>query len=203
MLFADALWSYLALGASALFVSELAPLLGGIAAAEGELRLPLVIVAITLGGWIGTTGLYALGRWRWEPLRRRFPSLRAPGTVALRAVRVNPWRSSLIVRFAFGARFLLPIVCGAARVSLPVYLVASLIGSLAWTAVFVGIGHAFGATAEAVYGKLKQYEMVLGAVLVLVVLLGALIAQRRLREARALKRAKREAEAIRRGGGRR
>ncbi|MCU0649272.1 MAG: VTT domain-containing protein [Gemmatimonadaceae bacterium] len=197
MWLADALWSYVALGASALFVSERAPLLGGLAAADGELRVAVVIVAITIGGWVGTAALYALGRWRWEPLRRRFPSLRAPGTVALRTVRVNPWRSSLIVRFAFGARFLLPIACGAARVSVPVYLVASLIGSLVWTVVFVGIGHAFGATAEAVYGRLKQYEMVVGAVLVLGVLLAGLIVQRRVREARALRRARREAEARR------
>jgi membrane protein DedA with SNARE-associated domain len=189
--FADALWAYLTLGASALFVSELAPILGGIASAEGELRLPWVLVAITLGGWIGTTALYALGRWRWEPLRRRFPKLRVPGTVALRAVRANPWRSSVAVRFAFGARFLLPIACGAARVSLPVYLVASLIGSAVWTAVFVAIGHAFGATAEAVYGHLKQVEMVVGAVAVLVVLLIGLVVQRRVREARAARRAKR------------
>jgi membrane protein DedA with SNARE-associated domain len=192
-MFADALWAYLTLGASALFVSELAPILGGIAAAEGEMQLLFVFVAIALGGWVGTSVLYALGRWRWEPLRRRFPKLRAPGTLALRAVRTNPWRSSLVVRFAFGARFLLPIACGAAKVSLPVYLLASLIGSALWTAVFVGIGHAFGATAERVYGHLKQVEMVIGAVFVLVVLLVGLIVQRRVRAARAERREKRRA----------
>jgi membrane protein DedA with SNARE-associated domain len=188
-MFADALWAYLTLGASALFVSELAPILGGIASAEGELRWPWVLMAITIGGWIGTTGLYALGRWRWEPLRRRFPKVRVAGTVALRAVRANPWRSSLVVRFAFGARFLLPIACGAAKVSLPVYLLASLAGSLLWTALFMAIGHAFGSTAEAVYGHLKQFEMVLGAVLVLLLLLGGLVMQRRIKAARAARRA--------------
>jgi membrane protein DedA with SNARE-associated domain len=189
----DALWAYLSLGASTLFVSELAPILGGIAAAEGELRLPLVIGAITVGGWLGTAALYALGRWRWDALRRRLPKVRAAATIALRSVRSYPWRSSLVVRFAFGARFLLPIACGAARVPLPVYLTASFVGSLAWTLVFTGIGHLFGRTAEAVYGHLKQYEMVLGAVFVLVVLLVALIVQRRVREARALRKARRRA----------
>lgn len=190
-MFADALWAYLTLGASALFVSELAPILGGVASAEGEMRWPFVLLAITLGGWLGTLALYGLGRWRWEPLRRRFPKVRAAGTIALRTVRANPWRSSFIVRFALGARFLLPIACGAARVSLPVYLLASLLGSFVWTAVFVAIGHAFGATAERVYGHLKQFEIVVAAVLLLVVLVVGLVAQRRIRAARALRKARR------------
>src|SRR5512140_2669632 len=85
----DAPWTYTVLGASAIITEELAPIFGGIAVHEGELRLVPLIAAITIGGWVATTLLYALGRLKWETIRRRFPRTRATGTVALRVVRRN------------------------------------------------------------------------------------------------------------------
>jgi membrane protein DedA with SNARE-associated domain len=160
----DRFSTYVALGASAIAVSEFAPIFGGIAAQEGQLRVTNVITAITLGGWIATTLLYVLGRLKWEWLRRKWPTARSAGTVALRVVRRNPARASFIVRFLFGGRILLPIACGAARVPLPVYLPMSLLGSLAWTLVFVLVGIAAGEAAEQVLGRLKNAETVVMAV---------------------------------------
>ena len=136
----DAPWTYIVLGASAIVTEELAPIFGGIAAHEGELRLMAVVVAITLGGWMATALLYLLGRLKWEAIRRRFPKVRATGTVALRVVRRNPMTASFFVRFAFGLRIVLPMACGAARVPLYRYLPMTLLGSLAWTAVFTAVG---------------------------------------------------------------
>lgn len=165
-------WStYLTLAASTPFVSELAPIMGGLAAHEDRLPINRVIVAVTAGGWVATALLYLSGRLKWEWLRRRSRTVRSTGTVALRIVRRNPWRASFLVRFLFGARILLPMACGAARVPLAVYLPMSFLGSLAWSAVFVFVGVAAGEAAEQVLGRIKDIESVLygvGGVLLVV-----------------------------------
>lgn len=163
--------TYLTLAASSAIVSELAPIVGGLAVHEGRLPITRVIAAVTLGGWVATSLLYLSGRLKWEWLRRRSRTVRSAGTVALRIVRRNPWRASFLVRFLFGARLLLPMACGAARVPLAVYLPISLLGSLAWSTVFVFIGMAAGQAAEQVLGRIKDIESVMygvGGVLLVV-----------------------------------
>jgi membrane protein DedA with SNARE-associated domain len=184
----DAPWTYTVLGASVIFTEELAPIFGGIAVHEGELRLVPLIAAITVGGWIATALLYVLGRLKWEPIRRRFPGTRATGTVALRVVRRNPLVASFFVRFAFGLRIVLPMACGAARVPLYLFLPVSLIGSLAWTAGFTVVGFVAGEAAVRAIGHLGRAGEIAGALAVTVALFGFLRWQRRRRERKAERR---------------
>lgn len=187
----DTFTTYLALAASAPIVSELSPIIGGIAAHEGRLGLGRVVAAVTLGGWIGTLLLYVAGRLKWEWVRRRSKSVRAAGTIALRLVARNPARASFLVRFLFGARFLLPMACGAARVPLGTYLSMSLLGSFAWSVVFTGLGLAAGEAAQAWLRNIKQVERGItigGAVLIV----AAAVWWWRRRQRRAARRKTRE-----------
>jgi membrane protein DedA with SNARE-associated domain len=133
--------------------------------------------------------LYTVGRVKWEAIRRRFPSTRATGTVALRVVRRNPLTASFLVRFAFGLRIVLPMACGAARVPLFVFLPVSLIGSLAWTSVFTGLGYVAGEAAVQAIGHLGRAGEIIGALVVTVAVFAFLRWQRRRRERKAEKRA--------------
>ena len=185
----DAPWTYIVLGASTIITEELAPIFGGIAVHERELRLIPLIVAITVGGWIATSLLYAVGRLKWETIRRRFPRTRATGTVALRVVRRNPLTASFFVRFAFGLRIVLPMASGAARVPLYVFLPVSLVGSLAWTLVFTLLGYVAGEAAVQAIGHLGRAGEIVGAVLVTIAVFAFLRWQRRRRERKAERRA--------------
>ena len=167
----DSLSTYIVLGASAIVTEELSPIFAGIAVHEGELQMMRALLALTLGGWIATALLYFIGRAKWEFIRRRWPGTRATGTVALRTVARNPVKASLLVRFAFGLRLVLPIACGAARVPLAIYLPASLIGSALWSAVFTLIGYLAGEAAVSVWGKLGRVGEIIGALLVTTVVL--------------------------------
>ncbi len=187
----DSALTYAVLGASAIVLEELAPIFGGIAAHEGELRIAQVIIAITVGGWVATTLLYVLGRWKWEFIRRRFPRVRATGTVALRVVRRNQVKASLLVRFAFGLRIVLPMACGAARVPLYMYLPLSLIGSVLWTTLFSAIGYAAGEAAVRALGHLDRVGEIVGAIVVTIIVLGFVRWQRARRERKAARRNKR------------
>jgi membrane protein DedA with SNARE-associated domain len=185
----DAPWTYIVLGASAIITEELAPIFGGIAVHEKELRLVPLLVAITLGGWIATALLYTVGRLKWEAIRRRFPRTRATGTVALRVVRRNPVTASFLVRFAFGLRIVLPMACGAARMPLYLYLPVSLLGSIAWTAVFTAVGYVAGEAAVQAIGHLSKVGEIVGALIVTVAVFAFLRWQRRRRERKAARRA--------------
>jgi membrane protein DedA with SNARE-associated domain len=185
----DAPWTYIVLGASTIITEELAPIFGGIAVHERELRVIPLIAAITLGGWIATSLLYAVGRLKWDTIRRRFPRTRATGTVALRVVRRNPLTASFFVRFAFGLRIVLPMASGAACVPLYVFLPVSLIGSLAWTLVFTLVGYVAGEAAVQAIGHLGRAGEIVGAVLVTIAVFAFLRWQRRRRERKAERRA--------------
>ena len=160
------LWAYVTLGASTIVTEELTPIVGGLAASQGELGLKRVMFAIALGGWLATTLLYVLGWWRGRWVRSKWPGVGRYMKRALRAVRRRPWRSAIAVRFAFGARLLLPLACGAAHLSLFTYLVGTAISSIVWSVLFTMVGYAFGQAAITVLHRVEHYDQYVIAVLV-------------------------------------
>lgn len=186
--FAESRWAYWALAASAGIAEELSPILGGIAANEGELELIRVMVAVTIGAWVFTALLYLLGRLKWEWIRRKWPRVRATGTVALRVVGRNPITASFFVRFAFGLRIVLPMACGAARVPLAVFIPATLVGSAIWSVLFALLGYGAGQAAVRVLGHLGTVGEVVGALVVTAAVLLFLRWNKRRGERKAKKR---------------
>jgi membrane protein DedA with SNARE-associated domain len=172
-------WAYVTLGASGIITEEAAPIVGGFAAHEGHLGFIRVILACAIGTWAAGIGLYALGRWRGKWVRKRFRKVGRYVTRLLVFVRRRPWRSTFAVRFAFGARIVLPIACGAARLRIPVFLVGSAIASLVWAALFATLGWLFGETALLILGHIRRYEDVIAGLLVASVMLVFVVLIRR------------------------
>jgi len=177
---ADA-WAYVALGLSSIITEEFAPIVAGLAAYEGHLGLKRAFWAITIGSWAAGVALYALGRWRGTWIRKRWPKARPQITRALAFVRRHPWRASLLVRFAIGARIVLPVACGAARLRWITFLAASAISSALWSAIFVGLGWAFGETALRILGTVRRYDDYLVLVIAIALLIAFVIFRRRAR----------------------
>jgi membrane protein DedA with SNARE-associated domain len=173
-------WAYVTLGLSSILTEELSPIVGGVAASQHELGLLRVFAAVAVGSWAATALLYTLGWWRGKWVRRRFPRIGRPMVRMLRAVRKRPWRSALAVRWAFGARLLLPIACGASHVRQTTYLIGTAVSSVLWSALFVGLGYAFGDTAVAVLAVVRRYdEWFVVAVALAVAIAWAVIQRRR------------------------
>jgi membrane protein DedA with SNARE-associated domain len=162
--------AYLTLGLSTIITQELAALLGGFAADQGHLHLPIVVLVVATAVFLESVALYAVGRWRaaWVRLKLR----NSPPVVKklLRAMRWSPWRSTMISRFAFGARIALPLACGAARVPVWIFLTGTAAAAIVWAIVFAGLGWALGEGAVLLVGEVKKYE---GVIALLVVALGA------------------------------
>jgi membrane protein DedA with SNARE-associated domain len=179
----EALWAYITLGVSVAVTQELGALVGGFAAEQGHLRLVPVVVVSAVAVFVESLLLYGVGRWRaaWVRLRLR----RSPPVMRklLTAMRWNPWRSTVISRFAFGARIALPMACGAARVPPWIFATGMAVASLAWAVVFVGLGWIFGQGAVLVVGEVRRFEGPIAAVLVAAVVVAFVVLKRRQRRA--------------------
>ena len=173
------LWKYVVLGVTSIVFEEANPIFGGIAANHRRLGLIGVITAVAVGTWIPSIVLYFIGRWRIDWVRARWPDRQRLLDGALAIVRRNPWRASLVVRFAYGLRLPVPIACGAARVALPVYVIASGISSWVWSALFVFLGWKAGGAALALLGFTSRYDVRLG--FIAIVLMATLFFMRRRR----------------------
>jgi len=178
----SALWAYVTLGATSIITEEAAPVLAGFAAHQGHLGLIRGGLSVAIGTWVADIGLYALGRWGGDRVVQRWPGLASPVDKLLDAVRRRPWVASLAVRYAYGARLLLPFSCGAAAIPLWLYTVGSGISAFTWSALFTAVGWAFGETAKRVLGHIRRYEDVIALSLVIAVAILVIIVQLRNRK---------------------
>jgi membrane protein DedA with SNARE-associated domain len=64
----------------------------------------------------------------------------------------------LLMRFAYGVRLPLPILCGALRVAPTRFLGYNVVTALVWALLFTWLGYAYGAVATAVLGRVAHYE---------------------------------------------
>src|SRR6185436_8633637 len=168
----DRLWWYASLAATGIFTEEATPMIGGLAAHDGHIRLTVAAFAVSVGIWGYGVLLYWIGRWRGAWVRKRFPKTRPMMLRALKVVRRHPWRASLAVRFAYGLRLVLPLACGAARVPILVFLIASAISAAVWGYLFTILGWAFGEGILLVLDHVKKYEWYLVMVILIAVAIG-------------------------------
>ena len=175
----EKLWKYTALGASSIVFEETNPIFGGIAVRHGRAGMVGVVVAVAIGVWIASIVLYFVGRWRIDWVRARWPEKHRLLDGALAIVERHPWRASLAVRFAYGLRLPLPIACGAARVPLGLYTIASGISSWLWSLGFTYVGYVFGGAAVVALRFTDRIEVKLGMAAVLLFLLLVFLMRRR------------------------
>lgn len=172
-------WGYVSLGATSIIAEEAAPVLAGFAAHQGHLHAGRALLACAIGSWVADVALYAFGLTRAVAILSRWPKLAAPAERLLGAVRRHPWRASLGTRFAYGARLILPITCGAARVRPGVFLLGSCTSAVLWSALFTGMGWVFGKTAVELIGHIHRHEDLVAIVLVVAVSIGVWIITKR------------------------
>lgn len=158
---------------------EASPLVGGLMAHDGHLKLVAVGAWITAGTWIADILLYYLGRWRGDWLRDRWPKLRAFMLRVFAVVRRHPWRCSLAVRWAYGLRLTLPLACGAARVPFWLYAVGSFISAATWAYLFTFAGWGFGEAALRILGHVRRYEVKIALGIIVAVVIAFYLMRKR------------------------
>lgn len=137
-------YGYAALTIGSIAEGETITLLGGVAAHQGLLKLPLVIAAVALGGMIGDQVLYLVGRRYGDSLLQRFSRHQKQITKARRMINRRPWLFVIGTRFMYGFRIVGPILIGASHLPPKVFLPLNILGAVVWATLFSLLGYAGG-----------------------------------------------------------
>ncbi len=145
----------------------------GFLAAEGRLQWYWVLLATVAGSFVGTTFFYWLGRRLGEQKVRafigrygRFALLRESDyDQALEFFQKHDAKVVFWGRFVPGARSLISLPAGVARMPFASFALYTLLGTVIWNAALLYAGWFLGERWSLVIGALDQFEFVLWAVL--------------------------------------
>ena len=146
-----------------------------LARTHGELSIAGVVLAATLGSWLGASAMYLGARWLGRPL-----VLRLGRYVGLSVAKIElaerwsahyGWPGVFFSRLLPVIRHLIGIPAGILRLDFRWYAAASLAGSLLWCSVLAWLGATVGDHPELLKGSLHRFLLL---VLGVVVVLGAL-----------------------------
>jgi membrane protein DedA with SNARE-associated domain len=128
--------------------------LAGYFVERGEFALLAVLATSTAGSVLGAVLLYEAARHGGRPFALRF--LHRARVDPARLEEAERWfahRGPLVVlvgRCIPGARSLVSLPAGLLRMSRPVYIGLTLLGSAVWNGVLIGLGYALGSQWERV-----------------------------------------------------
>ncbi len=166
------------------FPGEVACLLGGVAAFDGRVSLPAVIVAAVAGAVVGDSVGYAIGRRFGEPLLARLPRrVVKPDHIERAKAAINRLggKAVFVGRFTAALRVLVPGLCGMARMPYRTFAVWNVSGGLLWAGGSVVLGYLAGTGWRTLEHRLTVGGLVLAGIVVLALVVLVLIRRRRQR----------------------
>ena len=157
--------------------SEVVLPLAGFLAGQGKLSLAAVLVAATVGSVVGALVLYwagaALGRDRMRRIAERLPLMDADDVDRAQGWFDRHGRSAVLFgRLVPGVRSLVSIPAGIARMPLLPFLGYTTLGSAAYNAVLVLLGHQLGSRWRSV----EKYSDPINYGVYALIVLGILVA---------------------------
>jgi membrane protein DedA with SNARE-associated domain len=153
-----------------------------LARTQGGLSIAGVVLAATLGSWVGASLMYWCARWLGRPLVMRL----AP-YVGLSVSKVElaerwsahyGWAGVFFSRLLPVIRHLIGIPAGILRLDFRWYAVATLAGSLLWCSVLAWLGATVGDHPELLKGSLHRFLLLVLAVVAVLVALYYVFVQR-------------------------
>lgn len=155
--------------------SEVILPLAGFTAASGGFTLVEAILWTTIGSVVGALALYALGRLlghdRLSAIAGRMPLVRATDIT-----KTTAWFAKHGTKAVFFGRFLpifrslISIPAGIERMSIPLFLLLTLIGSAIWNTLFIMVGYTLGRNYHVIEPYMDTLQwVIIGLVLVAIV----------------------------------
>ncbi|KEY57415.1 DedA family protein [Serratia sp. DD3] len=166
-------YGYWALLIGCLLEGETITMLGGMAAHNGLLHLPLVIAVVAIGGSLGDQLLYFAGRHFGGRVIARMKNQQAHIERAQKLIASHPILFVIGVRFMYGFRIIGPVLIGASKLRPALFIPLNILGAIIWAHIFVFIGYFGGQAINRFLGDTdnKLYSLLLCALL-LVAFLG-------------------------------
>ncbi|MGL5967877.1 MAG: DedA family protein [Kluyvera sp.] len=168
-------YGYAALIIGSMAEGETITLLGGVAAHQGLLKFPLVVISVALGGMIGDQVLYLLGRRFGGRILKRFSRHQTRIRKAQRLIKRHPYLFVIGTRFMYGFRVIGPLLIGASGLPPKIFLPLNIAGAIVWALLFTGLGYLGG---EAIGPWLHHLDAHLKHIIWLVLVVALVIALR-------------------------
>jgi membrane protein DedA with SNARE-associated domain len=140
-----------------------------LARTQGGMSVAGVVIAATLGSWVGASVMYWGARWLGRPLVMRlapYVGLSVPKIeLAERWSAHYGWAGVFFSRLLPVIRHLIGIPVGILRMDFRVYAAATLAGSLLWCSVLAWLGATLGDHPELLKGSLHRFVLLVLAAL--------------------------------------
>ena len=137
---------------------EAAVIVGGAMAAQGYWPWWAIWLVGAVPATVGHQLYYLLGRWFGPRLLARFPERSQPAIERARTrVLEHSTQIMVMMRFAYGIRVPLPIICGVVKVPWRKYVLYNFATALVWSLVFTMLGFIFGVVAQSVLRRVSGY----------------------------------------------
>lgn len=144
---------------------------GGYLVGRGQLGLAATVLATTVGSFAGFMAMYGAGRFLGHELLKHGGRIFSPAAMA----RVHGWFERygigvvLANRFLSGARSVISLCAGIARLNALVVAACCLLSCLVWNGLLIWAGSKVGENWAVIIGLLKKYNAVMAVALAVAV----------------------------------
>lgn len=151
--------------------------LSGIAAQQGYLQLPGVIIAAFCGVFAGDQLYFHLGRRKGHQFIESRPKWQAKSKRVFGLLHRYQWPVMFGFRFMYGIRIVTPIMIGASGISPWRFLICNFLGTAVWAITIGSLGYAFGQAMKVIMKDIQYYQISVMIVLVLAMGIAYLVGQ--------------------------
>ena len=155
-------WAYAVLLIWTFLEGETIVILAGVAARDGQLWLPLIILCAFCGSLCSDQVVFFLGRYKGKAFVAKRPKLQARAEKVYRMLERHQTWLILGFRFLYGLRNITPFAIGMSQVPTRRFIVLNIIGAAVWATTFACGGYLFGVAMETVIAGRQKWYVVLG-----------------------------------------
>jgi len=154
-------WGYPFVVVGTALQGDAALLICGFLAHQGHLNVWGVWLTGSLAAMAGDLIYFFLG-WRYgEKVLNKLPGMAKSSLAWARdVVNRHPSRVMIFMRYFFGVRMAMPIICGMSTIPSGRFIRYTVITATVWAGLFVWIGYLFGLAAKQFIGDVEKFEVI-------------------------------------------
>jgi membrane protein DedA with SNARE-associated domain len=178
-------WAYVVLLVWTFLEGETIVILAGVAARDGHLSVPLIILCAFCGSLCSDQIVFFLGRYKGKAFVAKRPKWQARAERVYRLLERHQTWLILGFRFLYGLRNITPFAIGMTQVPARRFITLNVIGAAVWATTFACGGYLFGAAMETIFSGQQKWYAILGLAAIAAVVWGVRMVRRRLASKRA------------------
>lgn len=163
-----------------LLEGETIVILAGVAARDGHLWLPLIVLCAFCGSLCSDQIAFFLGRYKGKAFVAKRPKWQARAQRVYRLLERHQTCLLLGFRFLYGLRNITPFAIGMSEVSTRRFILLNIIGAAVWAVTFASGGYIFGVAMETVVAKGQKWFVILGLAAIAAIVWAVRIIRRRM-----------------------